>query len=549
MAKLCTIILTLFCCHASAQHFEWVTSGGGNGQDVGRSIAVNDNDEVYVAGHFTETATFSGQIITGRGLTDIFLAKYDNAGELLWVRYAGGESRDLATAVGVDTEGNVYITGYITGEVVFGSSQTNDLNFISSNGLADIFIAKYNPEGILQWVRKEGGRHDDQAFGLAIDRYNNIYISGYFTGSTNSTCNGVVSNGSVDLFLAKYDAAGNCIWVEGAGSVGLDKSLGVAVDTFGNVIMTGFYYGVANFNNSVRIEADGLSSDGFIAKYNPLGVCMWAKSIGGPFSDAAYDIDTDYEGNIYVTGYFAEFAPFGNVILSALGWDDVFLAKYDPDGNVEWALSEGGPSLDLGSGLSVDPLGNIYLTGLFDSFALFGNQALQGTEFEIFVARYSGKGVLDWVKQAGGLRGDFGTAIAVSKSNARFAYFTGYYALTSRFDEIDLTPAKNTNFFVGKISPYTVGLEPGLSGSRDITVYPNPSNGSFFVDAGAFKLEDNSMLFVLDMKGTVVFQLQLDRKIISGHHIPVNLHVKSGMYFLKIESKAGTSMGKVIIFN
>ena len=149
--------------HAQAPDFVWAKRAGGTEPDAASRIAVDANGNSYVTGIFRGTASFGTTELTSSGSTDIFIAKYDATGNVLWAKQAGGKDIDAGKNIEVDGNGNSYITGEFLGTATF------DNITINSSGNYDAFIAKYDPSGNLLWVKKSGGAGLEVGRGIAVD--------------------------------------------------------------------------------------------------------------------------------------------------------------------------------------------------------------------------------------------------------------------------------------------------------------------------------------------------------------------------------------------
>src|SRR5207249_1049908 len=175
--------------------------------------------------------------------------------------------------------------------------------------------------------------------------------------------NTLVSAGDFDIFLVKHDRFGNVAWAKRAGGAGSDFSFGIAVDAMTNVYLTGFFTDLATFDSTNLVSSGG--QDIFVAKYSS-GALDWVRQAGGATdSDFGYGIAVDAVGNAYVSGTFQGVASFGTNTLSGFGEEDIFVAKFDPSGNVLWARQAGGGALDQGYGIALDGENNCYVTGRF----------------------------------------------------------------------------------------------------------------------------------------------------------------------------------------
>src|SRR5262249_19336570 len=138
------------------------------------ATALDSNGNVFLTGYFTGTNSFGPTNLISSGLDDIFVVKYDAAGNFLLARRAGGNSYDRGLCIAADASGNVFVTGLFQGTASFGPTN------LTRSGQSDIFIAKYNPAGNLIWARKAGGNDFDEAHAIAVDSQGNAYITGYF---------------------------------------------------------------------------------------------------------------------------------------------------------------------------------------------------------------------------------------------------------------------------------------------------------------------------------------------------------------------------------
>jgi hypothetical protein len=327
----------------------WAKAAGGAGADLGFGIVADAAGNIYVTGVFTGSAAFDATTLASAGSFDIFLAKYDPSGALMWAKSAGGSGADFGFGVAVDISGNSYVTGRFTGNATF------DAVTLVDNGGGDIFVAKYDPSGMLVWAKGDGGTSLEQSNGVALEASGNIYVTGFFQGSSVFG----VSAGLFDIFVAKYDASGTLVWSEAAGGTGSDIGNGIAMDASGNSYITGVFAGCATFGATTLISAG--ANDIFVAKYDASGSLLWAKAAGGVSADQGADLTVDASGNSFVTGAFAGSATFDTIILTGAGSNDLFVAKYDATGAVTWAKAAGGTGSDSGSSIVVDVSGNNYV--------------------------------------------------------------------------------------------------------------------------------------------------------------------------------------------
>jgi hypothetical protein len=450
---------------AQTPGFAWAKRAGGTDGDAASRTAVDASGNSYATGIFRGVASFGSVNLTSSGMADIFIAKYDASGNVLWAKQAGGSDIDASKNIAVDGSGNSYITGEFMGSATFGSTT------LTSTGSYDAFIAKYDPSGNVLWAKQSGGAGLEMGRGIAVDGSGNCYITGYFDGSATFGSTTLTSSGSYDVFIAKYDAAGNFQWAERAGSSGEDFGRNVAVDDSGNSYITGSFKDVASFG-STTLTSIGME-DIFIASYNASGSLVWAKRAGGASKDAATGIDVDGSGNSYITGEFQNNASFGSTTLTSTGsLPDIFLARYDASGNVLWAKGAGGSSGDYGRNIAVDASGNSYITGEIEGSASFGSTTLTNSGgADIFIAKYDASGNALWAKGAGGNLEDRAAGIALDASGN--AYISGYFLGAASFGSTTITSSGSSDIYVAKLNTAAVNGIYNTSGFH-ISTYPNP---------------------------------------------------------------------------
>lgn len=364
----------------------WAKNVGGKGYDSGLSIVTDSAGNCYVTGSFEDTVSFDNVVLTSTGASDMFVAKYNASGSLLWAKSAGSYALDGGTCITADRAGNSYVAGFYNGNFTFGTTSLVNL------GYEDFFIAKYDPAGSLLWVQGVGGAGLDWPTGITTDKNDLVYLTGWYNSASLTFGGKTINNtGQNDLFVVRFDPSGNVQWAKHATGAGSELSLGIAVDSSSNSYITGYFTGNnLGFGTTILNSAGG--EDIFIAKYDPAGNALWAKRAGGQDRDMGYAIATDAGGYSYMTGLFVSSnASFGNTVLqNTTSWpmSDLFVAKYDPSGNISLAKSAGDAGMDVGNSIGLDALGNCYLTGTFSSNIRFGSTTLNAVAgSDMFIAK------------------------------------------------------------------------------------------------------------------------------------------------------------------
>jgi hypothetical protein len=251
------------------------------------------------------------------------------------------------------------------------------------------------------WVQKAGGADADEGYDISTDAIGNSYTTGYFFSTATFGSSTLNSAGATDIFLSKNDVLGNFVWAVRAGGTGADRGLAIKTDNVGNSYITGYFYGTATFGSSTITSAGG--QDIFIAKYDNAGVLQWVKSAGGSASDIGNAITVDNSGNVIITGEFAGTASFGSFSLTSLyGSIDVFTAKLDNSGNFLWAKKGSARFTDRGIDVGCDPAGNIYVTGQFNDTITFDIVHYNTIFNAIFLIKYDGLGNEQWFQKIAG---------------------------------------------------------------------------------------------------------------------------------------------------
>ncbi|WP_247232085.1 SBBP repeat-containing protein [Telluribacter sp. SYSU D00476] len=386
-------------------------SEGGSGHDEGLGVAVDKSGNTYVTGFFYDKADFGAITLSGSGYNEMFVVKYNSSGEVEWAKHGGGTGHDNGQDIAVDIHGNVYVIGRFQHSATFGTSTivSNSSNQILD--LFDAFIVKYSSSGEMQWVQRIGGAGIDYGRSIAVDESGNVYVTGNFDGKITVGATTLTSSDVSDIFIAKFNTNGEGQWVQKVTSIvgsfsEIDQGNGIAVDKSGNVFVTGSFSGRATFNTTT-LTSSGFT-DIFIAKYNQHGQLQWVQKAGGSQNDGGNSIVTDENGDVYITGYFVDSALFGTTVFNGTGGIDVFLAKYSSNGEVQWARQGGGTGFDLGFSISVDNNGYVYVTGTYSDVANFGTKSLTtGGLFDrdIFIMKYSSSGTFIWAEKAGATGG------------------------------------------------------------------------------------------------------------------------------------------------
>lgn len=318
--------------------------------DTARGVALDITSNLYVVGD-------NG--------TNIFVAKYEPSGLLLWYRNLGtAGTTAVAQSVAVDASGNCYLVGYLLASFSY-----------------DIFVAKYDSSGVLQWQNKisDGGSYD-QAYGVALDSSGNVYLVGAHAAGAFG-----------GVFVAKYNSSGTLQWQQSLSGGYYDQGNAIALDSSANVYVVG--YGGFGSNQIL------------LAKYNSSGVLQWQRALSGSNNSYGVGVSVDPTGNVYVCGY--------SDAVSTSNFNGV-LAKYNSSGTIQWQRNVDSTQNDYFYGIVADSNGNSYVVGA----------TIAGGYARIFVAKYNTSGTLQWQRTLSSSSAD-NVGYGVTLNNAGNLYVCG----------------------------------------------------------------------------------------------------------------------------
>lgn len=315
-----------------------------------------------ICGLLKKLTRFTVPFLSLIALTFPILECFGSSNPFVWAKKIGGPGIDSAEGIVVDDAGNIYVTGTFQGTAAFDGVS------ITSSGEGDVFLAKYDSDSVLQWVRRAGGAGNGAGHAVAVDKDGNVCVAGTFHNTAVFGLFTVQTRSSVASFVAKFDERGNVLWVTKFDGAGWSSPESIAVDLAGNSFVTGSF-GIHLQAGAFNIFSSTGSTDVFVVKLDPRGGVEWARGAGGKDQDIGSSIALDAMGNCYVVGLLdGASATFSGLTLTNVGGRDAFIAKYDSAGRIQWAQRMGG---SLGTditevrGIAVTPTGILYVTGSF----------------------------------------------------------------------------------------------------------------------------------------------------------------------------------------
>jgi hypothetical protein len=549
MRALVTIVLLLMsvCSFPQSPAWEWARTASTLNYSGVYWITTDQSGNAYITGFFKQDMILGTDTFLYMGYDDVFFAKYNSSGNILWARAIGSDWKDWIGNPSIDDGGNVYISGTFRGSSVIIGSDTL-VNQGPGIVTGDIFVVKYDPDGNVLWVRTAGSPGWEEGSHTATDGSGNLYITGGFSnpGISFDSINlqSVGSPHHNNIFLTKYDYMGNVLWARAAGGTNGALSHGIATDLHGNIYLTGSYFGHSVTFGTFTLYNSHPGQSTFLVKYDPSGNVVWAQSYGGEISNGGLNVATDQKGYVYITGFFNESTlSLGSFVLNNTGLANVYLAKLDPAGNVLWAKSTGGTFRDYPWGLFVDETGGVYITVDSRSPSItFGNTTLNNLNpvntTDLIIMKYDSLGNECWATSFGGLEGFVAGDISISATGN--LYIAGGYStpeLVLGSDTLTTTTG-SARFFVAKASGFT-GVESVRHPDYEISLFPNPMLDHVTVQVSTSFAD---LIFCLyDIYG----RKMLTQKITETTRLTVS-DLPAGIYMYRLQYPGGRQTGKLV---
>ncbi|MCU0444625.1 MAG: hypothetical protein MUE85_06865 [Microscillaceae bacterium] len=363
-----------------------------------KDLLVKDTS-IYILGQFSGTIQLDTLTLHAKGDYETYLAKLNSQGNVQWIRQLSSRQDALAGGLASDSAGNILVSGSFVNNLEIGQTTLNAIE------LKNIYLAKFNPQGDLQWLRQATGGSNPLTgifvWGLSTDSEGNVLIAGSVIGRAWFGKTSMVSSQEVfrgegaaynnDIFLAKYNAQGELAWAKVIAQNAEVQD--IVADTNGCIYLTGHFRGSPNLSKGLGQStfedltlqttiADNMQPDEklYLAKYSPLGNLLWVKKAEGKGNSRGISLAfSARKQKVYVSGYFGEELKLGQTHLQKLNQNpkiDIFLASFQPNGAFDWAIAGQGEDSEEVSDCEVDTEGRVYLIGKFKKQMQFGELRL-----------------------------------------------------------------------------------------------------------------------------------------------------------------------------
>ncbi len=410
---------------------------GGSNIDEGYAIALDSKNNIYITG-YTSSMDLSASN-NNSGVWDAFVASFKSNGKLRWSTYLGGSLMDEGNSIAIDSNDNVYITGW-TVSADFPTKNAYDSTFKGNNYNGDAFITSFTSDGVMRWSTYFGGSTNDWSSDIAIDSNNNLYITG-FTDSSDIPIKNAYDetfNGYIDAFMASFTSDGSLFMSTYFGGSSYDYGYSIAIGSDNSIFITGNTmspdFPIKNAYNSTF---DGyLNGDAFVISFSSDYLVRWSTFLGGSDMDQGNGIAVDTNNNVYIVGVtsssnfptknaynstFGAYNPPDMFYFSPLNNKDVFVTSFTSDGTLRWSTFLGGSNSDEGYDITIDSNNNVFVTGRTASLNFPTKSAYNITKYRgynAFVTSFTSDGNLRWSIYLGGSDSDSGNNIvADSKGN------------------------------------------------------------------------------------------------------------------------------------
>jgi len=494
------------------------------------------------------------------GLGDIFILKMDSDGNLLWAKSIGGVSADAGKSIVVDANLNIYVAGTYQGTADFDPG-TGVSNFTSAGG-TDCFLLKMDTDGNFNWANSIGGPGAEEGQSVDVDATGLVYLAGSFSGTVDIDPGAgqtqFVSEGFTDFFVQKLDAAGNLLWAYGMGSLAADVANDIHVDPSGAVLVTGHFQLTIDFDPSPggieERSASTQSQDLFVQKLDSDGNLIWVYTSEALFQSGitGASVASDASDNVYLTGDFSTIVDFepgsGMTQLESTGASDIFVLKLDAAGNLAWVNQMGGTFFDSGNSIAIDASNHVYVTGFFFGSADFDpsagtNNITSFGQSDIFVHKLDESGNVLWTFPIGDFADETGNGIAIDDNDN--VVVAGKFRGTADFEPgpgvSNLDSGVEDNIFLLKLSSFPVSVGTISVVPNSFQMGPNPTSGNTYLEIPGVKSIQH--ISVMDAVGREVYST--NRFANSRVELPL-AHLPGGLYLVRIENAYQSITRKLI---
>ncbi|PJJ47886.1 SBBP repeat-containing protein [Hymenobacter chitinivorans] len=520
------LALALFACltaRAQPATWNWVRAVAGSNPIM--ALATDANGDFYITGNFTDRLQLGATELTNPGPC-LYIAKLNAAGTVLRATTIPASLQVLPTGLALDALGNCYLTGLFQGTLTYpGGSITSQ----SSYG-QDVLVLKCSPAGRVQWARQISSTSQDRygagnaGWAIAVDQAGNSFVTGNVSGTTVQIGEQSFTNRQGQAFVASYSPQGAVRWAKvwnKPADYAFSQGRGAAVDAEGNCYVSGNFFGTLALDGTT-VQPAGYDNSVFMARFDARnGQLRWLQAPNGNGDGKC--LATDRAGKIYVANGFSGTATLGGTTLTSTGDNDIYVARYNRQGQAEWATRLGGANYDFPTNIAVDKhSGSTYLTG---------SESIT-TAYQGFIAQLLPNGKLKSTDLVGGPGTSTGTVLALDGHNT--VYTCGILTGSCQFGARTIT-TEFTETYLARFGPSGTG-NPGCVAARlESSVFPNPAQGRFTLRIQAPATDQSVKATLYNPFGRIVAQQTVRPGPGSTDATFDTAGLPSGLYVLNLE--------------
>ncbi len=543
----------LFVCNVNALQVEQLISGGGTSLDWSWAVAVDSNGSSYITGSISGFAAF-GQIETGFDISPEtqILVKINSNGEFEWIKYlqdfGDPENMNLGTAmgVGVDSQDNVYFSGYFTYSCIIDGHE------LHSNGVWDIFLVKFSSAGDLIWARSFGGTGYDIAHGMCVAKGNDfiddyIYLTGWY-GSEIIIDDLVIPNmGGSDIFIAKFNTSGEIDDFIYAGNEMVNYAYQIDSGINGEIAIVGSSSGSLDFPIIGSIEFAGT----YLYHLNQFNNSAYYSVVPGI---SPFRVAVDNNNATIIAGRLLEDAFINNewFYLYNDQSDGIVVKSSGPgDNNIDWVLAFHGSGEEVVRAVNTDSQNNVIIAlTITDSLSVFGFDFYTDTDEDLIVFKISPDGqYLNHLHipcngsiKATDIKVNNNDEIIITGWYSGEILVGGYEISTSNYYDLDMFFIKISTST--RIDNDTESQQCQIFNSNNImSVYPNPLVVSKLKVSFTKELSSQAQVSIFNVKGQKLYSSNLSK---NNQEIDLS-NFKSGLYFIRVQDNSLLETKKLLI--
>lgn len=543
-----------------AQPGTWAISAGAGSRDYVTDILVDQAGNSYVTGYFTDSIRFENTSLIAQGENDIYLAKYNTDGNLMWAQSHGWYESEFARKLAFDWNDNILLVGEFQDSTILAGDTILSLDTLWYGPYAqtyDVYMMEFEPNGTPVDVFSDGWFSSERIYDIEVDGnadrvlavtwhtlsfWENIILGkGYHDGMIVSLDSSAQNGGNVNGYFKNRNHA----W-----GAQFDEAREVEVIGDSLYVLAGTFQDTCYFRDSTLYGITDFEDDIYITTHDDTAGFAWALWGGSPGKDRLTGLDHDDQGNLYATGTFWGDFTIGNEVAAGAGNLDGFVAKMDLAGNVQWAIAVGGEGFDGIEDIAVRSTGDVIVTGYFQGEMTIGNtvlQAFDSLDQDIFVASISGSnGAINWAWKGGGAGIDIAQTVEIGPANS--IYIAGAYSGTTSIGQQSLTSNGSDDIFVFKMDANgAVSTVEETLPVKDLTLFPNPATSTATV---AFQLESPKTvdLRISGLDGKVMFEEDYGKLRPGSHQMDLDLKVFApGFYLVNLMVDGESITRKLVI--